>query len=566
MANSDFKLDTKGIGALPVVNRFLDQLGLSQLFEKHVPSDVRAKLPHAQVLGVLVRNLVLARVPLYGLREWADGWIPRLLGLGSEEELALLNDDRVGRSLDALFDADRVAFLTELVVLAVQVFEVDVSQLHNDSTTLTLHGEYEDATGKLVRGKPTLRVEHGHNKDYRPDLKQLLWILTVSADGAIPVHFKAAHGSTEDSTSHEETWLALKDLVGSANFLYVADCKLCTRANLRLIHEAGGLFITVLPRSRREDRQFRDWLQVNQPPWEEIARKPHPRLKDGPPDVLHACSSPIPDSDGYRTLWFRSSHKLERDARYRRDAIESAWKKLHTLKTRVEGPRSRFKSKATVSAAVERILDSTGAGRWVTYTVEEYAEKSFRQEKRGRPGKNTRYRKQEKKRYRLSWTLDQEKIDYDARCDGIFPLITNCQDRSPLDVLTAYRSKQPHVEKRHDLLKNVQSATPIYLKSISRIEALLFLFFVALLVVALVERECRRRMAERGIEEVPLYPEARSCRAPSAERILEIFDPLQRHVLSQADATVQRFEPELNDLQREVLSLLGVREEDFRGL
>jgi len=39
----------------------------------------------------------------------------------------------------------------------------------------------------------------------------------------------------------------LRGLVGSPNFLYVADSKLCTREALKHIHEHGGRFITVLP-------------------------------------------------------------------------------------------------------------------------------------------------------------------------------------------------------------------------------------------------------------------------------------------------------------------------------
>ena len=566
MGDPSFDLDTGRVGGLPLVNRYLERLQVAGLFDEHVPSDPRSKVPHARVLGVLVRNLVMSRVPLYGLGEWVEDWVPALVGLESAGEARLLNDDRVGRSLDALFDADRVAMLTVLVVGAVREFEVDVSQLHNDSTSLTLHGEYDGATGQLVRGQPTLQVAHGHNKDHRPDLKQLLWILTTSADGAVPVLFKIADGGTEDSTTHCETWRMLCKIVGSTDFLYVADSKLCTRANLRLIHEEGGRFITVLPRTRKEDEQFRDWLQSNQPPWEEIARKPHLRLKDGPPDVIHACSSPIPDSDGYRVLWYRSSHKLERDARTRRNAVEAAWKDLRELKARVEGARSRFKSVATVSQAAEKALEKRGAKRWITYEVEEYDEERYRQEKRGRPGKDTRWRRTKKKRFRLNWTLNQERVDYDARCDGIFPLITNCQASTPLEVLDAYRSKQPYLEKRHHLLKNVQSATPVYLKSASRIEALFFLFFVALLVVALIERDVRREMEKRGLEHLPLYPEKCKCSAPSVKRILDVFEPLQRHVLSKAGVVVQRFEPELTKLQRQLLSMVGVSPQAFCGL
>ena len=569
MANpGSFELDTKSIGALPIVNHVLDKLRFERFLGKHLsPPDPRSKLAPLKALGLLLRNLVLARVPIYSLEEWARDKVPALLKV-SPDDLQLLNDDRVGRALDRLFDTDRKALLTDLMVHMVKEFDVSLEQLHNDSTSLTLHGEYRNATGKLIRGKPSLEVTFGHNKDHRPDLKQLVFILTVSADGAVPVHFKVADGNTEDSTTHIETWDSLRRLVGSSRFLYVADSKLCTRANLKHIAGNDGMFVTIMPRSRKEDRLFKDWLQENTPSWKEVVRKPHLRLKDGPPDIFSAIPSPIPDSDGFRVIWYLSSHKIERDAQFRRNAIQSAWNQLHRLKARLEGARCRFQTRAAVARAIDDILESHQAARWIRYKVGTVKQATFRQERRGRPGNNTRWRRKLKVRFQISWELHQEHIDYDTRCDGLFPLITNCKDEelSILAVLDAYKSKQPFVEKRHDLFKNVEAATPMYLKSVSRIEALLFLLFVALLVHALIEREVRKAMKARRTKTLPLYPEARPCKAPSAARVLEVFENLQRHLLSKKGRLVQRFDPELSDSQQDLLDLLRVSSGSFLNL
>jgi uncharacterized protein DUF4277 len=88
---------------------------------RHLPAgDARTTLPAATAIGVLVCNLCVAREPLYGLAGWAAGFEPALLGL-VEGEAGLLNDDRVGRALDQLFDADRSSLLCELVLRAVRV-------------------------------------------------------------------------------------------------------------------------------------------------------------------------------------------------------------------------------------------------------------------------------------------------------------------------------------------------------------------------------------------------------------------------------------------------------------
>jgi transposase len=173
--------------------------------------------------------------------------VPALLGLLPAEG-ARLTDDQVGRALDRLFDADRATLLTQVVVRAVRAFGVDLAQLHNDSTTVTFTGEYRQARGRTLRGQRALAIGHGHNKDHRPDLKQLLFVLTVSADGAVPIHYRACDGNTEDRTTHVQTWEVLRALTGRPNFLYVADSKLCAQETLRYIEARQGRFITVVPR------------------------------------------------------------------------------------------------------------------------------------------------------------------------------------------------------------------------------------------------------------------------------------------------------------------------------
>ena len=110
------------------------------------------------------------------------------------------NDDRVGRALDRLFDADVAALVLDVAAHAVSAFDVTLDELHNDSTTVTFHGDYENAEREgTMRGRLRLAVTWGHNKDHRPDLKQLLYILTVSGDGAVPVHFRVESGNATET-------------------------------------------------------------------------------------------------------------------------------------------------------------------------------------------------------------------------------------------------------------------------------------------------------------------------------------------------------------------------------
>jgi hypothetical protein len=99
---------------------------------------------------------------------------------------------------------------------------------------------------------------------------------------------------------------------------------------------------------------------------------------------------------------------------------------------------------------------------------------------------------------------------------------------------------------------------PVYLKSVERIEAYLLLYYVGLVVEALIERQLRRGTKAQGLKMLPLYPEQRMCRAPTAQRVLELFADVRRHRLMRGGRELRCFYDPLTPLQQQVLRLLGV--------
>jgi len=560
----DFQLDTVQLGPLPVINAFVDRLGLAGLLETFVPhNDARLKLPPATAIGVVIRNLVIHRRPVYALGEWAVPFDPGLLGL-APDEAELLNDDRVGRMLARLFDADRASLLTRLVLDAIDRFKLDVSQLHNDSTSISFAGHYAGANGRPRGGKPTAAIVHGHSKAQRPDLKQLVWILTVTADGAVPIAYRAVDGNTNDDVTHIDTWDGLVALTGRTDFLYIADSKLATRANMDHIARNGGRFVAVLPASRKEDGQFRDWIVDHEPDWVEAMRRPA-RRQQVPDDIWETCEAPWPSAEGYRITWVRSSAKVARDAETRRQRIARGIGLLDDLNQRLASPKRRIKTAVAVEAAADAALAKAGAGRWIRYEVLEEEDERFRQEKRGRPSNDTRYRKTVRLRHRVTFTVDEDQVAHDAASDGCFPLIANDRDMTGAELLVAYKW-QPNLEKRHAQLKGTQLVAPMFLRDPARIEGLLCCHFIAMLIQALIERQIRTAMAKTGLAELSLYPEDRGCTAPTAARVLDIFTGVARHHLLRDGQPVQTFQPELTDLQRQVLDLLDIPETTYTSI
>ena len=230
-----FELRTERLGPLPVVNHFLERLGLEEALERRVwTEDARCRLSHAQALGVLLRSIIVEREPIYRQQETAQEFAPGVFGVPAKE-MSSLGDDRIGRALDKLFDADRGALLTEVVVQAAQRFDIRFDRLHNDTTSISLTGQYRRANGRRIRGKRAPWITYGYSKDHRPDLKQLIFLLTTTADGGVPVQFRREDGNTSDSLGHVQTWDTLCQITGNSDFLYVADSKLCSQDNLEHI-------------------------------------------------------------------------------------------------------------------------------------------------------------------------------------------------------------------------------------------------------------------------------------------------------------------------------------------
>jgi transposase len=232
--------------------------------------------------------------------------------------------------------------------------------------------------------------------------------------------------------------------------------------------------------------------------------------------------------------------------------------RLAELRQRLASPRTRHRERAKVALAVEAILESTGTAAWIEVTIEERTEETFHQERRGRPGADTLYVKRERKRFELAHRVDLARLDEEARCDGIFPLISNEATMSAKDLLLAYKV-QPMIEKRFAQLKTDFVVAPVFLKEVSRIQALLCMYFLALLVESLLERELRRAMEREGIESVPLYPEGRACRRPTARKVIDLFEDVQRHELSAGRSPAVVFTTKLSRLQRRILRLLNMR-------
>jgi len=540
------------VGGLPLLAAVMRRMHLRELFAQHLPRGGRDGIAVADVLLLLVVNLAVAKDPLYELAQWVAGLDLRALGY-RQRPAGRFSDDRFARALDKLYLADRATLMTRLVVATLKAFDVQFTRIHNDSTSVKACGRIPGQT------RTGFELRHGHSKDHRPDLRQLVFSLSITHDGAVPVHHQVYPGNRNDETTHIETWEALRQIHGAADFLYVADCKLCTREQLRHIVEQGGRAITILPQGLLEVRRFLVQLRAGPKAKKAIWRRPIPGEESHMEYFSLLDGAERTDHGGYPIYWFLSSEKRHRDRHSRQQRLEQAEAALSALAPKVNG--RRLKHKPQIMRAAMAIVEKYRLDGLLNVRIAHHCER-WRQRRRGRPGPLRRYRYRCRVTYSLHWERDAIALQGEARTDGIYPLLCTDPTLPARKVLQAYKF-QPRLEKRFCQFKSIHGAAPLLFKKIHRVEANMFVFFVALMLQALLERELRQRLAQRRAAPLKLYPEDRDAPHPTTSQLLKTFEGLSTYAIVQEGQPAEEYRDELGETHRAVLDLMDMSEEQF---
>ncbi|MBW2257574.1 MAG: IS1634 family transposase, partial [Deltaproteobacteria bacterium] len=455
------------------------------------------------------------------------------------------------RSLDALASVRARSLFFRIALHTIKQFELDTRRIHHDTTTVTFHGQYKGSFREP-------RITHGLNKDHRPDLKQLVFGLNVTADGAVPVSHAIYSGNRTDDTVHRSNVDRLRELLGRDDFIYVADSKLCTRKNLSHVASYGGKFVTVLPRTRAEDKRFRKALRERAcVRWRRLLEVENKRRKTDPPNIYWTTSDgPLETAEGYRIVWFRSSQKAELDAEIRETTLQKAEAELVDLNARLN--RAKLRKRAFIHTQIKTLLRNHNCGRFLKVGIASQIHIQTKRLRRGRPRKGDPVREIRSRVYHLEIRRATEALRSEARTDGVFPLVTNLKPRQTpkTGVLLIYKY-QPYVEKRHALFKTELGVAPIYIKKPHRAAGLVHATFLAMIVDALIERALRQGMRREGIESLPILPEGRPTKTPTTARLLEMFSGVSWYEFERGGETVT-FPITLSRLQEQLLRLLDM--------
>ena len=529
------RFQTQIVGALPVITHYFEQIDLAATIDGLVPWE--GDVPLGTLVEVLVANRLLQPKALFRVGQWAEtAALTDYFGLTVEQ----LNDDRLGRALERLA-AHAPDIQAALVLKAIEHFELDVTQVHYDLTTVELYGAYEVETAE-GQPPPTPLPTYGRTKSGRKHVKQVQLGLDVTGDGGVPVGHLPLDGNAGEVTSHLDNLKLLARTLPKGKLLYISDTKLDAPKNLLAIAARKGQFLcggVLLQQLQERYLGLRGELKpVDYYPESQAKRPPDERDQYKAVEVAEHLDGQV---DGkavrldYRMAFVWSESKARQEASTR---------ERHTAKVvaefeAVQRNLGRYSLKTT-EAIVRRLEAAKG----------KYAEGALLDYRlvQGPDG-----------RFHLTWQVDAGALERWQHLEGVYVLKTNLPERThPLaEVLRTYKG-QSQVERRFHHLKGPLAVAPMFLKNPERIAGLLCVLVWALMVLALMERQVRREL--KGEPLYGLYPEGRPSPAPTGPSLIQALSGLSIVIVHQG-GTVARRLAQPDPTQRRIIQLLGINSE-----
>lgn len=475
------------VGPLLLVAHYLERLGLGALVDRHLPQRGRALLSQGEVVVALVCNRLCAPAPLYDVAGWASqAALQELLGVPA----MLLNDDRLGRALDAFAPvAEQVR--SACLLAAVDRFGLDASRLHLDLTALRVAGLYERSA----------LVAKGRAAD-RSFGRQVEALQAVSGEG-VSLYLRPERGSAAELSVLGESFERLRELL-PPGLLVLADSAFGRARSLCAADRAGLRFVCPL----REELRFRERFlaEVGFPALRPLRYLParEARLPPGKRTRYRGLLCPFPVRDpatgrehAFRVAYIWSSEEARSVAAARERALAKAEQALASVQRGIDNRRHR--TRAQVEARVARIV--APVERLLTIAIAEH---------HGHPT--------------LRVARNEHAISTAAATDGLYALATNLPGTLSATRLLRLYKQQSLVERRHHDLKRTLRVRPVFLHTDERIAALVSIVGLALLVFGLIELDLRRTLGQD--QQLPsLLPEGRAAR-PTGRNILAAFQGL----------------------------------------
>ncbi len=469
------EIEIKNIDHLGIVAGIIDSIGLVEVINNLLGEDISEKISSGHVVKAMILNgLGFVSAPLYMFSKFFENRAcEHLIGEGVKPEY--LNDDKLGRTMDKLFNQGLSSVFLAISLNAVKTFDVSLLFEHLDSSSFHLHGEYKNNTKDLDVTKPEIentepeeiKITYGYSRDHRPDLKQFIIDLICSGDGDIPIFFKTASGNEADSGSFGKILVDFKKQI-EVDSLMIADSALYTAANLKLLSDIKWL--SRVPLSLAEAKRLVSSINDSEFIKSQINGYSYVVKESNYADIRQRWL--IVESEARKKSDLR---QLEKRIHKSEISATSQLKKLQREEFNCHEDAMKAASKLSNKFKYHN-LDNIHVKRLIGKTENQ---KCF---------------------YQIEATLSKNEvaISNSIQSAGRFVLATNVLDETILsnsEMISEYKAQQS-CERGFGFLKDpLFFADSIFLKTPKRIESLAMIMALCLLVYTLAQRQIRAALS-----------------------------------------------------------------------
>ena len=542
----DVEFETRTIGLLVLTTPVLRRLGFREIVNRYCPIAEQGDIEHGITAELVVQCRLSDPRALYDMEDWADKHaIPELYP--ELEEAGQLNDDRVGRMLDTMYE-HRPIIWGELIANAVRRYEIDLSRLHADTMPIKFAGLFANQPDE--EGVP--RLEEGYNPQGEW-IKQLKLFALAAGDGGLPVWFDALNGGDGDGPAYVPQFKAfcqhanLASLLPLKEVIVLGDRKMPTQENQLTWLRAGIGHIGPVTMQDQDRQTLRRLLDEGRK-WEESSYVAQ-RDQNKPPEK--------------RTVYRYLGHTVTLSDEKTGEAYQVRHLYVHSNALAAHEVTRRQSEMAAIEAEIQRIQGLVNKYDYKTaeITVQRVQKKAFKKrrtqhyftikvlEHADRPGAPLE----------LTYTIDWERVQRDAELDGVYLLVAGGPAAQLEDeqIFTEWKG-QYKVEHCFRRVNGIFLVGPVFLKKPHRIVSLIFLIMVGSLVAGLIQRQVRQVLAELQEPIRGLMPEGRDNLRPTVERLFRAFAPYSLVRVKGADGTLIRCQfAKLNPVQGQILNVLG---------
>jgi len=492
------------LGPLAVVAPLLEQMDVAAIIDGHLPPDPQLEYSHGQVLRMLLGARLSQPLALVNVAGWAqESGAEFLWGIPAEK----LNDDRLGRALDALF-TQRHSILASVATHVVSAFRLPMPRLHYDTTHLLLCGVYDSSAPlpdalPLPPTTPSARfppahITHGYAVH---DAKMIHAGLCSVVDdlGAVPIFGHTLSGNHNGKTGIAQQFQLLQEYLRPEALLMISDRGTYSAAHVARLERAGHHVLCSVPWSDFKSlfHQHRHRLFWNQASFLSVEQKRRRQCNSALPKErydLAVLRHQLRDPDSgdiipCRVLFVFSSADQKTCQQERQRAVVHIRAGLEHIAQSVARGHHLWQQATHIHRRVAKLLGKRGAARYFRWELVPLT--PAEQAALPPPSRGCRRPTQ-----RFVFHYDEAAAQADAADDGYSALLTTAPLTRSADTLFTVFKQQCYVEQAHHQWKTPLAVRPLFLKSPERVEALVYLLKIALTAYHLLQRRYRQAVPD----------------------------------------------------------------------